>query len=182
MDVLDAVQTIVQIAAVVVAGIWAYYKFVRGRTFARRAELEVAASLLETDGASAVRIQPTLRNTGAAKIPLRAKVVYVYAVSREGWRARVDWGDRIASAALFANHAWLEAQETIVDDVIVPLDVARTEGALAFRVECRVYEQRGAGGKGGIRWTANAVVPASLHEPRGAGAAIDAPLIERRRT
>ena len=180
MDALDAAQTIVQIAAVVVAGIWAYYKFVRGRTFARRAELEVAASLLETDDARAVRIRPTLRNTGAAKIQLRAKIAYVYAVGREGWRARVDWGDRVASAALFANHAWLEAQETIVDDVLVPIDVARTDGALAFRIECRVYEQRGTGGKGGIRWTANAIVPASLHEHRAAAGTVEVPVIERR--
>lgn len=36
---------IVTSAAIVIGGVWAYFKFVRGRTFANRGELSVSASI-----------------------------------------------------------------------------------------------------------------------------------------
>jgi len=45
-DWVTAIAAAVQAGAVVAAGIWAYFKFVRGRTFALRAEPGLSAQRL----------------------------------------------------------------------------------------------------------------------------------------
>jgi hypothetical protein len=58
---LNALQAV----AIVVGGFFAYYKFVRGRTFHRRAELSVDAELI--DGASEPK---AVRRTSSWKTPV----------------------------------------------------------------------------------------------------------------
>lgn len=41
----DVTSNIITSAAVLVGGIWAYFKFIKGRTFAHRAELDVSPTL-----------------------------------------------------------------------------------------------------------------------------------------
>jgi len=162
-DWVDTISKIVSTAAIVVGGTWAYYKFVRGRTFAKRAELEVTGHVLDADDLRAIRAHVELRNTGAAKIPLRAKGVWVYGLNSDSAAARAGWGDHLAAVKVLTHHDWLEAQETISDDVLIPLpdELAEIDSRLAYRLEFRVYELR-KGAKGGIQWTAEAIVPARL--------------------
>lgn len=173
---VGTVLNVVQIVAIVVGAVWAYYKFVRGRTFARRAELSVAGEVLSSDATAAVRARVSLRNTGAAKIPLRAKALYVHAADQSEWRPpRVTWR-KVAALKVLEPHGWLEAQETIADDVVVPLPTPESsEHPLVYRLECRVYEQRGGRRKGGIKWTAEAIVPAGLRPAESRNTAKGAP-------
>lgn len=168
-DWAGAVQSIVQIAALVLGTAWAYYKFIRGRTFHRRAEMSLTASLLVTDSQRSLQIKPILKNTGGADIPFRVKVIKVKSF-REGdldAKGRALWSD-VTVAPVFGDHDWIESQETISDDVLIPLDAySATEDALAYRVSCVIYEQRRKrrlrlDKGGGICWTANAIVPAGL--------------------
>jgi hypothetical protein len=168
-DWIGAIGDLVQMAVVVGGIVWAYYKFVRGRTFARRSDIAVTGTLIETDNRSAVRVRATLKNTGTTDIPLRAKVVYLYSVDAEGLGKRPDWAKQ-GVAKVFESHAWIEAQESIEDEVLIPLnDAARN--AFALWLELRVYEQAKKQGQGGIRWTANAVITGpSANSPAAAPA------------
>lgn len=156
-DWIGAIGDAVQLAVLVGGIVWAYYKFVRGRTFARRSDIAVSGTVIEADDRAAVRVRATLKNTGTTDIPLRAKVVYLYSVDRDGLGKRPAW-EKQGLAKVFESHAWIEAQESIEDEVLIPLtDAARD--AFALWLELRVYEQAKKQGQGGIRWTANAVIP-----------------------
>ena len=165
-DWISAALAIVQIAAIVIGAAWAYWKFVKGRIFHRRAEPTVEGTLLTTGSSHAIRAKVSVENTGSADIPLRVALLTVSAC-RAG---EVDahghpvWRD-VARAHAFRNdegepdHVDIESQETIADDVVIPIPRA-TSGAdvVAYRITCQVYERRKSGG--GICWTTKAVVPA----------------------
>jgi hypothetical protein len=168
-DWVSAALNMLQIAAIVIAAAWAYYKFVRGRTFHRRAEVDVDASLLADDSERAIHAHATLQNTGGADIPLRVKALKVRSFRRGevDEKGRPRWQD-VTTSPVFDDHDWIESQETIADEVLVPLTAKDANGdVLAYRVTCLIYEQRRkkffrreAGG--GVCWTSNAIVPADL--------------------
>jgi hypothetical protein len=161
-DWADGLASVAQALAIVVGGLWAYFKFLRGRTFASRAELGVAAARLPGD-VPALKVTATLKNAGLSKLPLRTQAVLLYGIeARPGDESPAATVERKLGKAhkVFAAHGWVEAGETIADELVLLLP-ARGD-VLAWRVECRVYERRR--GEGGLRWTASVVVPG---EPGG---------------
>jgi len=164
-DWISAVQHIVEAFAVLIGGLWAYWKFVRGRTFHHRAELEVEPSLIVDVVPRAVRVNATMKNTGAADIPLRAAVVRLAAYTDSGaWKA-------VESVGVFADHEWVESQETISDEVLIPLNAPLETYAL--RLTCLVigtkrkfvWRKTDAGwtrDSVSTGWTRNVILPASL--------------------
>jgi len=143
-DWAGAVQNVVAVAAIVIGAAWGYYKFVRGRTFHRRAELRLQGELVRRGTFNAVRVQPTLTNTGGSDIPLRAKIARIYAFAEHDVdsRGRPNW-DEVASVPFFQDHEHVESQETIADDVLVavPREVSGAS-AMALKVSAFVYERR----------------------------------------
>jgi hypothetical protein len=166
-DWASAVQAAVAAAAIVIGAAWSYYKFIQGRTFHRRAEVALNSSLLSAGSWHGIRIEATLRNTGGSEITLLTKLVEIFSFARGDTddAGRPQWRE-IAAAPIFGDHDWIESQETVVDEVLVPLGVEhRGEDVLAYRLTCLVYgehERKGrrfwAKPQGGIRWTTNAVV------------------------
>jgi hypothetical protein len=176
-DWISAALNIAQIAAIVIGGLWAYWKFVKGRIFHKRAEPTVEASLLSIGSSYAVRARVTLENTGSSDVPLRVTLLILAAYSGAlDERGHAQWRD-VARAHAFCDdagkrdHEEVESQETITDEVLIPLGPNDTpeQEVFAYRVTCQVYERRSSGRGGGICWTTKTVVPAG-HEgvtPRG---------------
>lgn len=170
-DWVGAVLSIVQIVAIVVAAGWAYSKFVRGRTFARRLEPSIEGELLRAGDAEAIRARVALRNTGASDIPLHAKAIRVYAVGDEGWGdEKVPTWTRLMTVPVLAQHQSLESVEVVSEQVLIPLK-PETFRRLAYRLEFvvqdelrrRRFPRRKKGGRGwswkhGHRWISEAVV------------------------
>jgi hypothetical protein len=130
-DWIDAAKALVEAAAVVVGAAWAYWKFVRGRIFHSRAELDLTAELVPSVSVPRlVRAQPTLRNTGASDIPKATSVLIL-------WRsdAETNW-ERLRVVRAFRDHDWLESGETISDDILIRVKPSELNGALALRVTC----------------------------------------------
>jgi hypothetical protein len=163
-DWIGAVLDLVQIAAIIIGALWAYYKFFRGRIFHKRAEPSVESSLLRTGSSYAIRARVTLENTGSADIPLRVTLISVatYVAGDVDEHGRPQWPE-VARAHAFRDHESVESQETIVDDLLIPLrkeDSPEEQAVLAYRVTCQAYERRSSGG--GIVWTTKAIVPAGV--------------------
>jgi hypothetical protein len=163
VEISTGVSGFAQAAALLVGGVWAYYKFARGRTLAWRLELEADGQLLGDDGHRAVRVRLTLRNPGLSIVRLSdLKQIRLYGLSTSGWDPDrwADWGDPLTLAEIFAEHACVESQETVEDDVLllVPSPPAEADW-LAFRVVALVV---GASRPrhDAMQWTATAVIPA----------------------
>ena len=165
MDLKDAAETannIIASAAIIVGGIWAYFKFIRGRTFARRAELNVSSSVEMSARSSFLLVTVKLKNTGLSKIPIndRMKAVRLSGAGapNDDRVAVVDW-QWIKSVAIFDQHDWVEAQETIADTVIFNLPGADRKEAhyTIYEVEAVVGARRRRITGKGTRWQSRTV-------------------------
>jgi hypothetical protein len=164
-DWISAVLAIVQIAAIIIGAAWAYWKFAKGRIFHRRAEPRVAGALLTTGASHALRATVAVENTGSAGIPLRVVLLTVsaYGTGEVDEQGHPVWRD-VARALAFLDdkgdpdHIDIESQETINDDVVIPIPAASSgTNVVAYRITCHVFERRKEGG--GICWTTKAIVP-----------------------
>ena len=180
-DWISAALALVQIAAIVIGALWAYWKFFKGRIFHRRAEPTVEASLLTADSSYAIRARVMLKNTGSADIPLRVTLLTVapYVAGDVDEYGRPTWPE-VARAHAFKDHVSVESQETIIDDLLIPLrkdDGPERGGVLAYRVMCQAYERRTTTWSDRVRkllrrpvegtsicWTTKTVVPAASDE------------------
>jgi hypothetical protein len=162
-DWIGAAQNIVSAAAIIGGAAWGYVKFVKGRTFHRRAELTVDASFVFAGTSPAIRVKATFENTGGANIPLRAKAITVETYDGKDENGTPAWRE-VAIAPLFREHDWIESEETIVDDVLVSLPSDGIGDTRAYRVTALVYERTGRRygvlkpKPGGIQWTGRAIV------------------------
>jgi hypothetical protein len=108
-----------------------------------------------------------LEDTGASYIPLRLKKLEVSAYEGQNDRAGDPvWREIACYVPLFTAHTLIESQETIEEEVLIPLPPSST--VLAYRVTGEVYEDRRGnrfGPKTGATvWTGNSIVPVTNTE------------------
>jgi hypothetical protein len=175
VEIAKGVAAVAQVIAVVVGGTWAYFKFVRGRTFSKRLELAVEGVLIGRDNDYAVIVTASLRNPGLAVVALSetAKSTYLYGLAATDWLsdASVEWGTHLRVTPLFEEHEWIEAEEVITDRVLVPVPAPTDPSGtwLAFLVTAIVARSPGTFRKG-LAWNAATVVPCGfvpVHDAAG---------------
>jgi hypothetical protein len=159
----DVVNNIVTSSAVVIGGIWAYLKFIRGRTFAYRAELGISSSLQQSTDCLYLSVAITFRNTGLSKIPLNKdmKVVRLFSiVDAVDRNLSVSRWKRIFTLPILDEHDWVEAQESVTDSVIYSLQGSggKDSAHVAYQVEALIGARRRRITRKGERWQARAVV------------------------
>ena len=152
--VIDGAHKLAQIVAIVIGGIWAYYKFFRGRTFRPRLEPALEASILQIAALRHLKVKARVKNVGLSRVVIDREVsglrVFVYepadgvATSKVG---SVDW-QRVRTVDVFKEHGWVEPGETIEDNWLFAVS---DQQAAAFRLELKL-----AGPK--TDWSANAVI------------------------
>ena len=133
---------VAQALAVLLAGGFAYWKFFKGRTFRYRLELTVEGELVAAQsGEEGIRTRVVLKNTGLANVPFGTRMVRVSTVSRAGWgEKKVPAWMWQMSVAVFEAHDQIESQETLTDEVLIPvLDVGYVP--LAYRLEFEVQSK-----------------------------------------
>lgn len=161
--VTQSILNVAQTIAIVVGAAWVYFKFIRGRTFARRAELEISGGLMEIADRQVMKAVIELKNTGLSKLPLRVDLnsVELLATPSSSWAAQTNlrWEKRMDTPIL-GDHKWVESQETISDEVLLPIDTREGDPWLAFRLHVEVWGKRPWYRRKGTKWVANTIVPA----------------------
>jgi hypothetical protein len=128
---LDNISTIVEMfgsavtaLAIIVGGVWTYFNFVKGRTYRPRLESELEAQWLdEADGSRLLHIRVGVHNIGASVVDLVQRGSGLRISSLDA--TRVDhqapvWLER-ATREVLTEHAWIEPNEKVSDDLIVAL-------------------------------------------------------------
>lgn len=159
--------------AVVIGGVWAYFKFVRGRTFSHRAELSITAAVESYERCIYLNATVALKNTGLSKLPINDEMKYIqlYGITNGGtsFPGSVDW-DRLLTKRFFEQHAWVEAQETAIDTMVFRLQDAGSQSLdrPAYQVEVWLGAPRNRITRKGSLWHARAVafVPSEYIESR----------------
>lgn len=128
MDVWESltkiIQSIITSSAILIGGIWAYYKFVRGRVYKPRLELAVACKRYsQTNEIVRLHVTVVLKNVGLSKVNIdtESSGMRIYKVVGSdfiGEAREPEWA-RIKTFNLFEKHRWIEPSEVISDERFV---------------------------------------------------------------
>lgn len=132
-DIADIVSSAITALAVIIGGAWAYFKFVKGRTYRPRVEMQLAGQWWLAEGKILLQARVTIKNVGSSKLKLLQR--------GSGLRASVldsDQSPPPASArwregkvyTIFDQHDWIESGETVSDVVLLDLGVSETRPVL----------------------------------------------------
>lgn len=155
--VVDIVGTVVTAAAVIIGAVWAYYRFVKDRTYRPRLEVTLAGQWLEVGAQSCLLARIHVKNIGASKVDLLQKGtgLRISTMGDVGPNGRVEWTAGPVHPIL-ENHKWIEPNETVSDDVLV---TPSTDSGRPVLFEARLV-WKWSGGDRNIVVVARRVVPA----------------------
>lgn len=123
-SVAEIVQDVVTSAAVVIGGVWAYFKLWKGRTFRPHVEILVGTRwlCLEDGGDTGLQVTVRLRNIGGAVIHLLQEgsgvMVSQLAADQPVAPDEAAWRD-LGVYEVFTEHEWIEPSEVIIDDLLL---------------------------------------------------------------
>jgi hypothetical protein len=158
-SILAMAQDVTTTAAVLVGGGWAYLKYVRGRVYADRAELNVTAGLYGASGELMAVAVVTLANKGLTRLRFQpgAKVIYLYTAPRmPSSQIVMPAEEKMVADEIFIGHDWLEAQESVSEQAVFVLP---KDDWLTLRFEAQVWAARRRWRRRGVRWIASSVIP-----------------------
>ena len=163
-DLVEVANTLIAMAAVIVGGLFAYFKFLRQRVFHARLESAVAVSRYQQpNGREFLNIVARIKNTGLAKVDLQIdrSALRVFTAIPPSPTAvdEVTW-KRLVTLDVPNRHQWIEAQEHIELGWLVALPVESKEAA--YRSELRLV---GASSE----WYADEIVPPATSSDKTRG-------------
>ena len=163
-DFTGSIQSVVQTFAFVVGGIWAYYKFVKGRSFQDSLSPAISGRFASIDGAAYLVISIQIRNAGSTKVDFNHKgsaiIIYEYTITSEAEIHDVAYR-RLTTFDLFRpNEKYMEPNEVIElrKFIAIPVPVK-----LGYRIEVEILSGSG------FTWTATAIVDKTLMSNNKAG-------------
>jgi hypothetical protein len=133
------VQAVATVAAVIVGGVWAYFRFFRDRTYWPRLELSVTSRPTRVDDHPAFLFTATVQNVGLSRVDIKQEgtALVIATTERSGQTAQttdlIEWRSVLALVVL-EDHGWIEAGETIVEDHIVFAESATRPVRATFRI------------------------------------------------
>ncbi len=125
-SVVGIVGTVVTAVALAVGGLWAYFKFVKGRTYRPRLEVEMSGQWRQLDGMDLLHARVTVRNIGNSAVTLLQRGtglrVSVPAADQGTAPVAVAW-TVLHVFEILGEHEWIEPGETVSDDVLLNLGI-----------------------------------------------------------
>jgi len=155
-DFTGAIQDVVQILAFIAGGWWAYFKFIKGRTFQESLTPAVAGRFVSLDGAMYLVATIQIKNVGSSKIDFdreaSALILYEYTASSDPEiHAVVD--KRLTSFAVFKEKdRYIEPNEGIEVQRFIAIPSSLN---LAYRLEVEILSNSG------FTWSAASIVDKS---------------------
>lgn len=163
---LDQIRAIAEIIGLIVGGLWAYYKFFKGRTFRPRLELAVSGDTWQANALTHLRACIEIKNVGLSKLELSQKGSGLRVFSQtpaqgsSGSPSVVEW-QRLMTLPVFEKHKWIEPGETIADETLI--SIGAVDGR-AVKLELRIVAN-------GIEWNSRAILEPDTSQEKGHGAA-----------
>jgi hypothetical protein len=156
-DLTDVFRNVTQGLAFIAGGVWAYFKFVKERTFEERLAPFVDGRLAVIDGKVFLVITTQIKNVGLSQITFDKRVsalkVFEYAPTEDS-EVVIVADKRLTSFPAFAEKdRCLEPNETIQTQQLIAIPGSLK---LAYRLELEVISLRGC------IWRANTVVDKSI--------------------
>jgi hypothetical protein len=136
--VLDFIDKIVKVVAVLIAGAWGYLNYRRGRTFKRRLEPRISGKIFVRNNSYLLCGQAQLKNVGLSVVTIEQKGTAIVVddellVEEAGQPPRVET-QRVKVLEVFAAHGWIEPGEPIEQSFLIALPEAKNRVAARLRL------------------------------------------------
>lgn len=136
-DIVDVLSSAVTALATILAGAWAYYRFVKGRVFTPRLTLTVDARQSRIDAAAYVVATLNVANVGLSRVEIESATLRVSSLALEPVAGGVTEPRRVwlDTTRVLLAHSWIESGEVLKEQAMVtlPLD-HRAPVVVDFRV------------------------------------------------
>jgi hypothetical protein len=124
---VSVIGTSATTVAVIVGVLWAYFKFVRGRTYRPRRAVKLLAQWRPINGRPLLHARIMVTNIGASVVTLHQERgtglrVSVLAADQPEPPTGVAW-KVVRVFDILKEHEWIEAGETVSDDLLLDIDV-----------------------------------------------------------
>ena len=141
---LADIESLSTILALVVGGIWAYYKIFKARVFTPRLETHIDARWVVETGASHILARVKLKNVGLTRVNLHQEGSALRLWKQEMGRSTairsVRWKETADTAfTVFEDHGWIEPGETIEDELLIRMP---DDDGLIVRLQVRLVGSR----------------------------------------
>jgi hypothetical protein len=124
-DIVSMLGTTTTMLAVIVGGLWAYFKFIRGRTYRPRLSVTMLAQWQVVDGRHLLHARVIVKNIGVSVVTLRqlgtGLRVSVLSPQQPAAPAAASW-EVVRVFEILTEHQWIEAGETVSDDQLINMD------------------------------------------------------------
>ncbi len=158
---LKDIEILLRALAILVGGLWAYFKFARGRTFWRRLEPAITAEVVHDGPVAMIVTVLTLKNVGLAQVPIvhEGSALRIYSTEtphKPIGGQPMEWTEQ-GIRSVFEEHDWVESGETICDEQLIPVGAG---DHCALRLELLVRSEK-------VRWNAVKIVFAKPRRASG---------------
>jgi hypothetical protein len=137
-DFVDVVSKTTTTIATVMAGGWAYYRFVKGRVFTPRLTIDMSSYRLRVDKANYVFVELTVSNVGLSKIEIKSANLRISKLSdvanaETNLSSSQEW---LKTVPALLAHSWIESGEILKEEIIIALEAPPSDCPLVvyFRV------------------------------------------------
>ena len=149
---LKDVEAITHIAAILLGGMWAYMKFIKGRLFYSRIEPTISAETLAQDSYRTLVISATIKNVGLSRVDIdHAGSAMRILAHKENFApsqaVSAEW-DLLGSFPVLEKHSWIEPGEPVREDRLIVLPKALPHNLLLELVVA----------SSGIEWSGTCIV------------------------
>jgi hypothetical protein len=138
-DLLSAAESAATIVALVVGGVWAYFKFIKGRVYRPRLQVTIETDTLLLKDQAYLVCSLSLKNIGSSKIMLVQQGSGLRVSSMKGpvkAFSEPDWVHETVHD-VFQHHEWIESSEAITHEFLFPVDVSKGVLLLEARLVCK---------------------------------------------
>jgi hypothetical protein len=138
-EVLDIISKIVPALAILTGGFWAYFKYIKGRLFYPRIELQINGELNIINSFPHLLLKYQVKNIGLSKVDLDKEAsgirVMKYDPPDDSLEIEsADWKP-IGSFSILNKHNWIESSETINESSLYSItEMSNT----VYKVELRI--------------------------------------------
>lgn len=151
-QILDNLEKAFTIAAIIVAGLWAYFNYFKGRVYRSKLKPAITGVVVPEGDQYSLLITIHLTNVGISKIDLqqRGTALRIYSCQKPNEINEVksaEW-THVATYPVFENHGWIEAEETIEEQRLVTIPINQQ---IAFQFALRVVSKK-------TEWNATSIV------------------------
>jgi hypothetical protein len=155
-ELADLLKNVVTTLAIVLSGIWAYFKYAKGRTFRERLDVQVAGTVGSTEAVPLLTVTSKVGNVGLTEVRLDRDgcglrvFVCDEITPADSMAAELEWR-RVGTFDVLAEHHWVEPGEVLTDQIVVALP----SGARAIRLQLTIVSKRSK------LWSATSILSAN---------------------